>query len=167
MIIPLGYTSPRTSSDLPESGAGLTIGFLFGLAPGGVCPAVRVTTNAVRSYRTFSPLPTRHPKNVSRRYIFCGTFRRLAPPRRYLAPCPMEPGLSSILHRWPTRTMATETGPRSPSRLPPCQHRPTGKRRQVGYSSLIAFELLQHQAIEIVLSTTSDAGCNHTGNTRR
>ena len=62
MIIPLGYTSPRTSSDLPESGAGLTIGFLFGLAPGGVCPAVRVTTNAVRSYRTFSPLPTRHPK---------------------------------------------------------------------------------------------------------
>ena len=62
VIIPLGYTSPRTSSDLPESGAGLTIGFLFGLAPGGVCPAVRVTTNAVRSYRTFSPLPTRHPK---------------------------------------------------------------------------------------------------------
>ena len=62
VIIPLGYTSPRTSSDLPESGAGLTIGFLFGLAPGGVCPAVRVTTNAVRSYRTFSPLPTRHSK---------------------------------------------------------------------------------------------------------
>jgi len=62
VIIPLGYTSPCTSSDLPESGAGLTIGFLFGLAPGGVCPAVRVTTNAVRSYRTFSPLPTRHLK---------------------------------------------------------------------------------------------------------
>jgi len=62
VIIPLGCTSPRTSSDLPESGAGHTIGFLFGLAPGGVCPAVRVTTNAVRSYRTFSPLPTRHPE---------------------------------------------------------------------------------------------------------
>jgi len=29
------------------------------------------------------------------RYIFCGTFRRLAPPRHYLAPCPVEPGLSS------------------------------------------------------------------------
>jgi hypothetical protein len=29
------------------------------------------------------------------RYIFCGTFRGLAPPRRYLALCPMEPGLSS------------------------------------------------------------------------
>ena len=33
------------------------------------------------------------------RYIFCGTFRRLAPPRRYLAPCPVEPGLSSALLR--------------------------------------------------------------------
>ena len=30
---------------------------LFGLAPCGVCPARRVTTPAVRSYRTFSPLP--------------------------------------------------------------------------------------------------------------
>ena len=31
--------------------------FLFGLAPGGVYPAVPVTGNAVRSYRTISPLP--------------------------------------------------------------------------------------------------------------
>ena len=31
--------------------------FLFGLAPGGVYPATRVTTSAVRSYRTLSPLP--------------------------------------------------------------------------------------------------------------
>src|SRR5450830_1577374 len=30
---------------------------LFGLAPCGVLPAIRVATNAVRSYRTFSPLP--------------------------------------------------------------------------------------------------------------
>ncbi len=32
-------------------------GSLFGLAPGGVYPAICVTTNAVRSYRTISPLP--------------------------------------------------------------------------------------------------------------
>src|SRR3970040_2421171 len=51
----------------------------------------RVATCAVRSYRTISPLPLPKP----RRYVFCCTFRRLAPPRRYLAPCPMEPGLSS------------------------------------------------------------------------
>ncbi len=30
---------------------------LFGLAPSGVCHAVSVTRNAVRSYRTVSPLP--------------------------------------------------------------------------------------------------------------
>jgi len=39
-----------------------------------------------------------------RRYIFCGTFRRLTPPRRYLALCPMEPGLSSI----PTAVCSTK-----------------------------------------------------------
>jgi hypothetical protein len=31
-----------------------------------------------------------------RRFAFCCTFRGLAPPRRYLAPHPPEPGLSSI-----------------------------------------------------------------------
>ena len=34
---------------------------LFGLAPGGVCPAADVAAGAVRSYRTLSPLP-RRPK---------------------------------------------------------------------------------------------------------
>jgi hypothetical protein len=33
------------------------IRFLFGLAPGGVCHAITVTSAAVRSYRTLSPLP--------------------------------------------------------------------------------------------------------------
>jgi len=41
-----------------------------------------------------------HPyRSEDWRYIFCGTFRRLAPPRRYLAPCPMEPGLSSLYRK--------------------------------------------------------------------
>ncbi len=31
------------------------------------------------------------------RYPFCCTCRGLTPPRNYLAPCPMEPGLSSLL----------------------------------------------------------------------
>jgi hypothetical protein len=44
---------------------------LFGLAPHGVCPASRIAPAAVRSYRTFSPLPSRR----TRRYVFCGTFR--------------------------------------------------------------------------------------------
>jgi len=44
-----------TGPDGPEALA--TTSFLFGLAPGGVCRAVFVTENAVRSYRTVSPLP--------------------------------------------------------------------------------------------------------------
>jgi len=35
---------------------------LFGLAPGGVCRATDVATDAVRSYHTISPLPTRRER---------------------------------------------------------------------------------------------------------
>ncbi len=163
--IPLDQQSLTDSSNLPDPHAGHTLRDPIWSCSGWSLPCHTLLPE-VRCALTAPFHPYRHV-NMLRRSSLCCTCRRLTPPRRYLAPCPMEPGLSSILHRWPTRTMTTETGPRSPSRLPPCQHRPTGKRRQVGYSSLIAFELLQHQAIEIVLSTASDAGCNHTGNTRR
>jgi len=56
-----------------------------------------VTSRAVRSYRTFSPLPIKAPRDDDRRFVFCGTFHGLAPPRCYLAPCPKEPGLSSAI----------------------------------------------------------------------
>src|ERR1700730_16126604 len=75
----------------------LSAASLFGLAPGGVCHAVLVTKSAVRSYRTVSPLPALsgfHRQGL-RRSVLCCTFRGLAPPRRYLAPDPPEPGLSS------------------------------------------------------------------------
>jgi hypothetical protein len=55
---------------------------LFGLAPGVVCHAVSVAGPAVRSYRTFSPLPL--PKR--RRFVLCGTFPGVAPAGRYPAP---------------------------------------------------------------------------------
>ena len=54
-----------------------------------------VASCAVRSYRTFSPLPV--IRRLLRRFTFCCTFRRFTPPRRYLALYPMEPGLSSIM----------------------------------------------------------------------
>ena len=57
-------------------------------------PCRSVARLAVRSYRTVSPLP-RTSCDAVRRSALCCTFRRLAPPRRYLAPCPVEPGLSS------------------------------------------------------------------------
>ncbi len=90
----LGRSFPTASSDPPEPSADHAIGFLFGLASGGVCLAANVTARAVRSYRTLSPLPPR-----GRRFAFCCTIRGLTPPRRYLAPCPMKPGLSSTSMR--------------------------------------------------------------------
>jgi len=42
---------------------------IFDLAAGGVCLAIRVTTNAVRSYRTISPLPS-HGKAVGFGCVF-------------------------------------------------------------------------------------------------
>ena len=48
-----------------------------------------VTTGAVRSYRTLSPLPA--PRTALRRFALCCTFRGLAPPRRYLAPARRSP----------------------------------------------------------------------------
>src|SRR6185437_6097274 len=44
-----------TGPDGPETC--VSTSFLFGLAPGGVCRAVSIAGNAVRSYRTVSPLP--------------------------------------------------------------------------------------------------------------
>ena len=41
--------------------------FLFGLAPYGVCPARCITAAAVRSCRTFSPLPRRYESFAIRR----------------------------------------------------------------------------------------------------
>ncbi len=56
-IINLGCFSQNTSSSLPEPSTGRAIRFLFGLTPSGVYRAKLVAKLAVRSYRTFSPLP--------------------------------------------------------------------------------------------------------------
>jgi hypothetical protein len=47
----------RRASTHPRPGSGRRIPPLFGLAPCGVYPATAFTDGAVRSYRTFSPLP--------------------------------------------------------------------------------------------------------------
>src|SRR5665213_3590028 len=66
---------------------------LFGLAPGVVCHAVSVAGPAVRSYRTFSPLPL--PKR--RRFVLCGTVPGVAPAGRY--PAPYVDGARTFLSR--------------------------------------------------------------------
>ena len=61
--------------------------------------AVPVTRDAVVSYTAFSPLPNylSYDRHVSmyRAVIFCCTGPGVTSARRYLAFCPMKPGLSS------------------------------------------------------------------------
>ena len=74
---------------------------LFGLAPGGVCPAACVTAGAVRSYRTVSPLPVRAVLLRVRRRGGTGGLFSVAlslgsrPPDVIRHRMSMEPGLSS------------------------------------------------------------------------
>jgi len=68
-------------------------------------PATDLTAGAVRSYRTFSPLPRRagspaqsvtsRSTGTPRRYIFCATILQVTLTGRYPAHCPAEFGLSS------------------------------------------------------------------------
>jgi len=70
---------------------------LFGLAPGGVYHAGSVAGAAVRSYRTFSPLPRRSPKGNGGRFVLCGTVPRVAPAGCY--PAPYVDGARTFLSR--------------------------------------------------------------------
>ncbi len=102
MVIPLGVQSLIRSSDLPESSTGRASGFLFGLASGGVYLAV----NCYQTRGALLPHPFTLTSRM-RRSTLCCTCRRLSPPRRYLAPCPMKPGLSSPVSVTETSTAAT------------------------------------------------------------
>jgi hypothetical protein len=99
--IHLGCASPRTSSDLPGNSCGPHVAAGAARSPIWSCsgwglPCRRVLPPA-RCALTAPFHPCRPASNSGRvwRSVFCGTFRGLTPPRRYLAPCPSEPGLSS------------------------------------------------------------------------
>ncbi len=75
---------------------------LFGLAPCGVCPASDVTSRAVRSYRTISPLPPPKEEAVCFLWHFPSRHR--------------DWGLPSALP-WGVRTFLRPEGRRSSGRL--------------------------------------------------
>src|SRR5215472_11787144 len=116
-IIPLGSTSPWTSSGLPGSARGSALRAAvegarcfpiwpcsrWGLPCRRVLPPTRCALTA-----PFHPCRSREGLGRS---ALCCTFRGLAPPRRYLAPDPPEPGLSST----PVPLLAREQ--RLPGRL--------------------------------------------------
>ncbi len=76
------------------------------------------------------------------RFIFCCTFRRLSPPRRYLALCPMEPGLSSAEAILP---------PRLPSQLPQQRYRLAETNASI--KSKVSYLL-----VHVILTGQSDEG---------
>jgi len=95
---------------------------LFGLAPGGVWPAGVLPHRWCALTAPFHPCPA-SPKRC-RAVCFCATFRRVAPPGCYPAPCPMELGLSSPAcagaDAWPTPLpLYHTTGPTVSRPLPP------------------------------------------------
>ena len=79
-----GHRSRNRLRDLAPS--------LFGLAPGGVCRAADVAADAVRSYRTFSPLPRLYATrrgglfSVALSLRLEPRFRGTSPAGRYPAP---------------------------------------------------------------------------------
>lgn len=136
MIISLGFELPRTSSGLPEdfdraSRSTRTLWsitrtscalFLFGLAPGDAYHAGDVTTTAVGSYSTLSPLPdpedVRCPRPSAVYFLWC--WCRIAPPGNYPAPCPWSPDFppdASTSSDHPTFTSAQKQYKRRTCRL--------------------------------------------------
>ena len=122
--IHLGRASPRASSDLPGSFREQRV-----RAPWPACFPIWPCSRWGLPCRRMLP-PTRcaltapfHPyrRRIAAalgRFAFCCTFRGLAPPRRYLAPCSMEPGLSSA-----------KKSQRLPGRLPRAVYRPAATPR--------------------------------------
>ncbi len=116
MVIPLGVQSPERSSSLPAARSHArhtfpritptTVGETGRLSP-HIWPCSRWGLPCRRRYRRrggllphrFTLTAGRAFRRSPRRSVFCGTVRHspLTPrmPRRYLAACPVEPGLSS------------------------------------------------------------------------
>src|SRR5579871_4089125 len=82
---------------------------LFGLAPGGVYHAGSVAGPAVRSYRTFSPLPRFAPSGASPGGSFSVALSLgLPPPDVIRHRMSMEPGLSSPFQERPSGRLTSK-----------------------------------------------------------
>ena len=104
--IPLGRALLRASSNQPGRPGTETCpcplaqaaSSLFGFAPGGACHAVPVAGSAVRSYRTFSPLPCRKSRSSPAQGGSISVALSLGspPPDVIRHRVSVEPGLSSL-----------------------------------------------------------------------
>ena len=95
------YGAPRATN--PDGGAGMPLRLaappsLFGLAPGGVCPAAPVARGAVRSCRPVSPLPAGRVTATCTGGLFSVALSLGSPPPEVIRHrIPVEPGLSSAI----------------------------------------------------------------------
>ena len=96
IIIYLGILSPICSSDLPTGECEQhSISPILVLLQVGF---TRLSQSPGKRWALTSPF---HPYQVNLAVIFCCTFLRITPTRRYLAPCSMELRLSSRSLRCP------------------------------------------------------------------
>jgi len=97
-VIHLASVSPRGSSNLPGSSAGRTCSSsIWSCSEWGLpCHYCYQQRGALLPHHFNLTCTPGSKTRGHRRYVFCCTFRRLTPPRCYLALCPVEPGLSSV-----------------------------------------------------------------------
>ena len=136
VLYPQGVTAihlarllPAASSDLPGQRRRIAPATrrqrvsLHGLAPDGVYHARPVTSPAVRSYRTFSPLPAR-PLPAAGGLFSVALSLGLPPPGVTRHPDPVEPGLSSprTARAWAAAVRPSDSGRRIGSAGRPVKH---------------------------------------------
>jgi hypothetical protein len=109
------FGAPRATN--PDDGAGMLLRLaarpsLFGLAPGGVCPAAPVTRGAVRSCRAVSPLPAGRVAATCTGGLFSVALSLGSPPPDVIRHrIPVEPGLSSARSPGRARRQAAAVRP--------------------------------------------------------
>jgi hypothetical protein len=91
------------------------------LAPGGVYRAAAVTCSAGGLLHHRFTLTVGLATPGRRRSVFCGTFPRVAPGRRYRPPCPAEPGPSSAIPAYRNRRDRPANSPVAPQNCKPCR----------------------------------------------
>ena len=98
-VIRLGLRSLTGSSNLPVPNAGRASYHKGNREPIWSCFGWSLPCHELLPVARCALTAPFHPYlirvNGHRRFALCCTGRRLAPPRRYLAPCPVKPGLSS------------------------------------------------------------------------
>ena len=143
--------SLRLPAAYPEAGGGPPHALPYlALLHAGFTKLLQSPGALVRSYRTFSPLPrpaegpSAHARMRPRRYLFCGTFLRVAATGDYPAQCPLESGLSSPLLRG-----------RRPSFLLRSKRKVAQPRRRVNGPRTDRWEAeLSSRVVEVLLSRT-------------